>query len=91
MQLANENREDYRLGMKMQNYTMASEMAVETPINFKAEGALCSHSEELKDIDPQSQKSVDPRGRRSADLTAGTKCDQLPFELSCGRISLDEK
>ena len=28
IQLANENREDYRLGMELQNYTMAIEMAV---------------------------------------------------------------
>ena len=47
--------------MELQNYTMAMEMAVETPINYEAEGALCSNSEELKDIDPQSQGSVDPR------------------------------
>ena len=72
IQLANENREDYRFGMKLQNYTMAIEMAVKTPLNFKAEEALCSHSEELTDIDPQSQGSVDPRGHRSADLAAGT-------------------
>ena len=65
IQLANENRENYRLGMKLQNYTMAIEMAVETTIHFKAEGALCSPSEELKYIDPQSQGSRDPRGRRS--------------------------
>ena len=87
IKLANKNREDYRLGMKLQNYTMAIEMAVETLINCEAEGALCSHSEELKNIDPQSQGSVDPRSRRSADLTAGTKCEQLRFELSCGSIS----
>ena len=30
---------------------------------------------------------MDPRDRRSADLTAGTKCEQLPSELSGGRIS----
>ena len=41
----------------------------------------------IKNIDPQSQGSVDPRDRRSADLTAGTKCEQLPLELSGGRIS----
>ena len=55
IQLANENRKDYRLGMDLQNYTMAIEMAVETPINCEANGALCSHSEELRNIDPQSQ------------------------------------
>ena len=48
IQLANENRKDYRLGMKLQNYAMAIEMTVETPINCEAEGVLCSHSEELK-------------------------------------------
>ena len=51
--------------MELQNYTMAIEMAVETPINCEAEGALCSHSEELKDIDPQSQGSAGPQIRRS--------------------------
>ena len=35
VQLANENREDYRLEMELQNYTMVVEMEVETPINFK--------------------------------------------------------
>ena len=35
VQLANENREDYRLGMELQNYTMAIEMKVENHINFK--------------------------------------------------------
>ena len=38
VQLANENREGYRLGMELQNYTMAIEMEVETPLNFNAEG-----------------------------------------------------
>ena len=41
----------------------------------------------MTDIDPQSQGSVDPRGHRSADLAAGTNFEQLPFELSCGRIA----
>ena len=36
IQLANENREDYRVGMELQNYTIAMEMAVETPINYEA-------------------------------------------------------
>ena len=31
-QLANENREGYRLGMKLQNYTMAIEMKVGIPL-----------------------------------------------------------
>ena len=35
VQLANENREDYWLGMELQNYIMAIEIKVETPINFK--------------------------------------------------------
>ena len=68
IRLANENRADYRLGMELQNYTMAIEMAVETPINCEAEGALCSHSEELKDIDPQKpgiRGSAGPQIRRS--------------------------
>ena len=30
---------------------------------------------------------MDPRGHRSADLAADTNCEQLPFELSCGRIA----
>ena len=38
-QLANENWESYRLGMKLQNYTMAIEMEVGIPINFNAERA----------------------------------------------------
>ena len=65
IQLANENREDYRLGMELQNYTMAIEMEVETPINFKTGDVLCLHSEELKDIEPQSQGSVGPQIHRS--------------------------
>ena len=51
VQLANENLEDYRLGKEFQNYTMAIEMEVQTPINYKT-GALCSLSEELKYIEP---------------------------------------
>ena len=35
VQLANENQEDYRLEMELQNYTMAIEMEVGIPINFK--------------------------------------------------------
>ena len=38
IQLANEYREDYRLGMELQNYTMAIEMEIENPIDYNAEG-----------------------------------------------------
>ena len=72
VQLANENRENYRLKMELQNYIMAIEREVDTPINFKAEGALCLHSEELKDIEPPSQGSMDLRLRRSTDLKVRT-------------------
>ena len=68
----------------MRWYTI--EMAVETSLNFKAEEALCSHSEELTDIDPQSQGSVDPRGHRSADVAADIIASSC-HAISCGRIA----
>ena len=38
VQLANENWEDYRLGMELQNCTMAIGLEIENPIDYNAEG-----------------------------------------------------
>ena len=68
VQLANENWEDYRFGKELQIIPWLLRWKLKPPLILRR-SALCSHSEELKDIEPQSQRSVDPRIRRSTDQT----------------------
>ena len=62
IQLANENKEDYRFGKELQYYTAAieAEDAEGTPISLIWVGPLVPHSEELKAIDPQVRTYADP-------------------------------